>query len=538
MAPSIEQTRRLAKSAARRRAAGRLLRLLGPWLCVGFGVGLALVALDRFFGPGLPGWALLLAPVGVGAIVAIALALRAGLNELSAAAELDRTLGLRDRLSSALELARQNGSDPFVSLAAADAEGTASPARERLREALPLRLDNTWVVWPLIGALGVAAVMFLPAYRAASREAAAAEEARLAADRERAREDIERVRANVRETLAPGVEDAETNEQLEVLERLSEQLSAQQKDADTARAEAASTLEEASERLEREAEQTERRLDAVQERFRGLSPLERSAPSAPLNEALRRGDLESAKEAARDLEQRLDEMSAEERTRLAEDLERLAEQIDASGATPQSREEAAERLMEQGFTPEQAESMLEEQEPAALREQLENQGLDRETADRMADQLARENEQRAAEEEAQREAEELKQALEEAAKDVRERPQPPQPQEPPSSQGQESQDRQPQQQEEGARQQGQESPGGQQSPQQTPGEGATQPQESPGQQQPQPGGQETDRGGEKSPTERQQEGGPREDSQSQPVGERPGPTTGEQQSNQREPSPD
>jgi hypothetical protein len=180
----MSRARKVAKSASARAALREALALLGPAITAGFVVAGLLVAADRLLGLGLSVWAVTAAPVGVAIGAALAVALARRPDDVGAATTVDHALGLRDRLSSAIELGNDEKTrdDAFSQWASEDAEAAAAGAD--VRRAIPLKLDGWWAVWPAVGAVVVFAAVMAPTVDLFGREASRESEAAEAAQRE------------------------------------------------------------------------------------------------------------------------------------------------------------------------------------------------------------------------------------------------------------------------------------------------------------------------------------------------------------------
>lgn len=426
MASPTDRLNRVARRVARRAFIADLLRRLGPALTVAAGLGLALVILDKLMGWRIA-WAILLGvPVAGGLAWAVGSAVAARWSELRAAGELDRALGLKDRISTALSLKtseNQKDNNPFVAWAIEDGEQAASKADHRT--AVPVRIDWTWAAWPVLGALGVLAALYLPWMAVSEPEEQAP--SRLVSQEEAS----DRLK-QAREELQKAIDDASAADllaerSLRDLEDLERQLQEGRSDPEQVTSRASRSLEDASRRLENEA----RRMREADQTLRNrLSEMDSSGLDSELMqrfaEQLQSGDFEGAQQTAQQLRNEASEMSAEERAQLAQQMRRLAEQL--QDEQDRAQEQADQRrtendLREQGISEdaiEQMQDMIDEQD---IQECLMDEGMDAEQARRMAERLARENRERQAEEEAERDRRDLRESMEEAANEVEEQEQ-------------------------------------------------------------------------------------------------------------------
>lgn len=534
----MDRVRRVARSASLRWALREALSLLGPALTAGFVAAGLLVAADRLLALGLSVWAVTAAPVAIAAGAALAAAASRRPGDAGAAARVDHALGLRDRLSSAIELQDDEAmrGDAFAQWAVEDAERAA--ARADVGKAIPLKLDGWWAVWPAVGAVVVAAAVMAPTVDLLGRGAARTKSAVEASQREAAATQIADAADRARETLQPAERDAApgaTSEQMKALEELEEQLATGQLGPDEARSRAAASLEQIAAGADEQAAQMERDLEAIGQRMERLDPSEQTAPlGQELAEALRNGEFDKAAALMEELQRSSGEgaMDPAEREALAADLEKLAQQLESAGegaaleqqpSVPASEqapnEQAVEDLQDQGLGREDAERLSEMADENALRQALQDEGVSPEVADRLAEEIARKNRERKAQEKAQEQSEELSDALRDAADDVREPAPPPPP--PPAQDRQPSQDNAAEEQDRGSDAPNEREPNGQ------PGE----------QQRERPGEQSGERQGERPEAAPQEERGAeqrREGQQEQPGGEQPNAPEGAETGGQKD----
>lgn len=551
---------RRVSAAARRRVFWRsLFATLGPALALGAGVSMAFVILEKVLGLGIPWPVAAGAPIVLAAILSLVLAIVRLPTPLGAAVEVDRSLGLRDRLTTGVAFTSSGPlpDDAFVHAAVADAEAAARQAD--IRRALPIRLGRSWIAWPILGALAVGLGLFLPAWSLLGRGDQSPEI--LAAAEQQQRTDLADEIASALRTVAPTPEsptlDTAAARRLEALEELQKELAAGAVEPEKAREEAADALQQLAGSMESAAQQAQRASDALRERLaRAGSRSGDGAATSGLTQSLRRGDIAEAAEQAESLMSRLDEMSPEERAELARALEQLAQDLEelnrqtAEQGAPASapdgadaqRSRAEEDLVRQGIDRQKAEELARQTDPEPIRKELEDRGVDPASARRLADRIAEENRQKQAEEEARRQAEELSRSLRDAADSLKnEDPsRPSQPQQPQQQDSRQQQGRQDQQQDQQpGQQEGQQGQGrqpGSEQGERKPGEGnqeSQEPSSQPGAES--PAGQRSDQAGEKQGEQGQQreggrQGGEQGQQQNQQDGQQPG---GQQQGGQQ-----
>lgn len=476
----MDRTIRTARRARTRLLAGDLVARAGAWMLWGAYAGAGAVAVQKLIGLPWPWWVWVAAPVVVGGLGASVYELMRPRSLVASASLLDERLGLKDRLASALALDASPGrGDPFVRLAVADAEGVAAGADTR--RGVPVRAGRTWWAWPSVVAASVAGALWLPA----SGLVEAREQRRVAAVRESVEKThaADEIRAALKAASAPppapapvdqrtAGADALAARRLESLEKLEEQLRTGNISADEARTESAKTLEQAASELDQRSEESRRAAEAARDRLAGLEPPRADAPESPLTRAVREGDLRAAREAARELMEHADTLSAEERAKIAEDMRRLSEELSApaspergaspespatpaSGANPSPEQQAStpeeERLQqemrEQGLSEQQARDIANTPSESEAKKKLEDLGLPPEAARKIAERTAEQARERTSREEARQKADDLARSMKDAAETLN-------PQQSPSGNDAE---RRPPQQKEGGNQQNEDS---------------------------------------------------------------------------------
>lgn len=463
----------MAVRGVRRRALRESLRALGATLGVGSGAALIGVLTDRLIGPGVAWWWIVAPSMGLGLVVGLMLGFARRGSPLAAASEIDRALGLHDRLGTALALESAASPEGFVALAIE--EGNLASSRVDLSRALPIRLGRGWRYWPGLLALAITAGVFLPPLKLLGDDPAALE--RRAAD-ERARggavEAIKNAaqRASDPDT-APGSAVADLapsgaeSQRGALLDEIRRELEAGATTPDEALSRAAGALDDLAGRSRQAAEALEAQADATRRALAEIPGSNDRASGAPagewaeearsardLSDSLRRGDLGGADRALSELAEQLkalperpgDEGSAP----LAEELERLAQGLEESAHRAREQADEAERamnqpLMEQGLPPNAAtppppaapdagppsvadSSVKEAPTREEIAQSLRKRGLDEDSARRLAQKIADNERERAAHEQAAAEARRLAQAAREAAREARE----PKPREQPS----------------------------------------------------------------------------------------------------------
>ncbi|MHC4709458.1 MAG: hypothetical protein ACYTA3_03300 [Planctomycetota bacterium] len=509
---------RVIRKARRRVTADRAVHGAGWGLFIGAVAGLGVLVVDRAAGPLVPLYTYpVLAGAGLVAFMALSLGRRPG--RLATAIRLDRALRLKDRLGTAeairrgrargeLALSRslRSGLRPhtrFVGFAA-DSIGRcawtqtaladlACHQAERLAESIdirpatPIRIRRIWTVAVLLAAVLSAGVAFLPNFASDVAAATTSNTPQLAEQRSEIVGTINDALTDLdRDTLDPA-----SQEELQALDDLARQLSGEpvtETELAEARDESAAQLEQVADRL---AEQSRKNLEAVDEvtrRFQGIDvPPEAPQPVEALAEALREGDLEQAADRFDELMDDSESMSPDEREQLAEDLREMGDELE----TPPGDQELAQRaddireaLEDLGLDEQTARELLEQQDPQEIEQTLREQHVEPESAQQLAEDLERLQEQDQVREQADEQQRRLAEALDDAAEQLEQ----PEPRDPDTAQPPEAPAEAPQQQPQPPERspdtpretEPQPQPGGEQ-PQETPQRQPGQPQEQPGQ---------------------------------------------------------
>lgn len=348
-APS--RVRRLAASAARRALTLHFWRVQSIALAAGGIASLSLIAARRLWPLPIDDAWLLAAPVGVAIITAAALAVSQRWSVERAARELDQRLGLRDALSSALALhtraisasSHQPAAESaaLARLAIADAEALA--ARVSVAAALPALPPRRWLGWFSGGVLTLAAAWFTSQHwqPAAPRVIVATPR-----QTQEARSVVEQAKDALAKAHAAGAlqPDAAASAISDVEKELA---SGDLSPRDATRA-AAERLQAAADQIEDRAEQTEQDANAVRDALRELRARadareSQASDASPLAKALQSGDATRAAAEIERLQQSLADLPPDERARVADELDALAEQLKSQQRKPeQSKSDQAQ----------------------------------------------------------------------------------------------------------------------------------------------------------------------------------------------------
>ncbi|MBX3364132.1 MAG: hypothetical protein KF866_05140 [Phycisphaeraceae bacterium] len=436
------------------------VRLTGLGLAAGAAAGLALIITDKVVGWQL-GWPVALGvTLGAGAALGALASLFRRQTLINAARHIDTSHQLKDQLSSAMAIAPRADTDPFAAWTVLQAEEAA--ANVRIARAAPVMWPRTWIAWPITSLAAVSISLFVPWVSWQKGEQAPATAAQIAAA-EQAQRILQEVTSLVRQSEQPSpLADLVTPEQARALEELESQLARRAIDGDEAEARAARIADALAEKAHRRADAWEREIDTLRDTLATRIQDNESEPSTPeigdFIKALQSGDFAAAEQAAERLEEALQHLPEEDRSRIAERLEDLARQLadtsetstepvsETSTSTPPDSEggldqtdttppesggaarqtpTAADDLERRGIPRDKAEQLAQNADPEEIAQALEEHGVSPDTAQRVADRIADQLQQERARQAADEQRRQLQDALKRAADDARKRPETP-----------------------------------------------------------------------------------------------------------------
>jgi hypothetical protein len=362
--------------------AGRRL-VLASWIrhaVVMLTVAIALVVLARAIQKIAPTltieWSWVLpAVLGVAVVSALLAAWLRRPREMDIAQTVDERSGLRETLSTALCVEKDDS--PWSKAIVTDAGEKAR--RVVVKDAVPIEAPgNSW--WPVAACAALLAVWWLPVRdltgMLAKKEAIQAE-----------RQQVQEVAAQVQdaqkkidEILAKAGVEIEQNSDTEDLfnpkevERLS---------ADEMQRAAIKKLTQLSDSLEEKRNGEEgMTFDAITDAMKRLESPE-PGPATEMSRAMARGDFAEAKKQLEKLAEQVKngEMTQEEKEQLQKQAERMSE---ALGQMAQNRQQLEEQLQAAGMSEQQAKQAA--ADPAALEQALKDQGLSQEQIDQLKQQ--------------------------------------------------------------------------------------------------------------------------------------------------------
>lgn len=327
----------------------RFLNALAWWLLGGLALAVVLLAAARMQVIALDPWVALGACAAVALAGASATAFARRISLAQAALRADESLGLRERLSSAIALA--TATDPHGAVAAlqrdaADHAQRIDPARD-FRYRVPRVAYH--LVWP--AAAFAAAYLWMPSFALfppAEHPGAGEEQLDPAVEQQLRERQARELRELARKAEAAAEETGVEENALFArdLERLADELESGLTDRQAAIAELS--------KLEDQARDVRREMARSTQPFRQIRGLARAEQTREMQQALKDQDFEDAAAKLDDMAQQLASMSAEQQEQLADELENLARQTQDNPQVSQAMQQAADALREAARQDQQA----------------------------------------------------------------------------------------------------------------------------------------------------------------------------------------
>lgn len=297
-------------------------------------------------------------------------------KEIDIARTVDERAGLRESLSTALCVEKEEGA---WSKAIVDDAGHKA-RRVVVRDAVPIEAPgNSW--WPVAACAALLAVWWLPAHDVTGL---LAKKEQKQAERQQVQEvaaQLDNAQKTIDEILAKaGVEMEKGDEAEEDLFNPSE---IEQITPEEMQRAAIKKLTELSDKLEEKRNGEEgMTFDAIQDAMKRLEAPE-PGPAAEMSRAMARGDFAEAKKQLEELAEQIKngEMTPEEKAQLANQAEKMAEALKQMA---ENRQQLEEQLQAAGVSEEQAKQLA--ADPAALEQALKEQGVGQEQIDQMKQQ--------------------------------------------------------------------------------------------------------------------------------------------------------
>ncbi|MBL8878820.1 MAG: hypothetical protein JNG88_06825 [Phycisphaerales bacterium] len=395
------------------------INVLMAWLSAGVAIAALTWAVvwtaQRLFALGVPLWPSVAGAAGLAVVVTVVGLLLQRVGQMQAALALDHAAGLKQRVSTAIEVRQSD--DPFVGAAVRDAETTA--ARIHVASHIPYKTPQllSWSV-----ALVVMAVLlgyFLP-----QMDLLASTKPKIDPDEaNRQLQERTEIKTRVDEKLNQIREFAKEKPELGELAKDLQPLAMPEKPSqapDDVRREALKQIDKVTDKLEQKLEDT--RLAALDDMKKMLSKLDQQTgdkqDSTKLEKALLEGDMAAAKQAMDEIKHDIQEAAKKADPEARKQLEQAARQLEqtAKKISEAADQKALQKELQNkaGMTPEQAKKLLDEMKKMdpkemkkALEEQLQKTNM---TPQQMQEMAKKISENKEAQQEMKKMAEKLSQA--------------------------------------------------------------------------------------------------------------------------------
>lgn len=372
----MDTLRKQVRRARRRLLAQGFLAAL-PWSCtIALALLVLLVAADKLWPLGLDLARGLAVALVAGMVIAAAWTVHAAASALSAALEVDRRFGLKERISTALAL----GPDELATPAGQAVLGDACRRIEQLDVAAEFRLGPDRRSWlPLVpGVLAVLLALFVPAVSDNTATATPDVEAKQQIKQSTAALE-KKLLARKKEAEEQGLKQAE--ELFSTLQRETRKLN----ESDQAdRQQALVRLNDLARELDKRREQLQsgaalkQQLDQLKKLMQG--------PADKLAEALRQGDFQQALAQLQELKQQLErsELNEQQREQLARQLAQMEQKLREIAEAHQNK---LEQLQQQIAQKQAAGQQAEAEKLAQQLDKLKQQSPAMEQLQKMANDL-------------------------------------------------------------------------------------------------------------------------------------------------------
>lgn len=327
----MDTLRKKVAKAQRRMNIEIFLRWL-PWcLTVTMALAVALLAYDKFRPFGLEPWAWPAAAFGAALVAALACAWLQRRDRITAAIELDRRFGLRERVSTCLALESDDLASPAGQAVLRDAEKHAR--KVDVAERFGVRLSR-WAALPLAPAALALAVALLVEPGAATPPEVASTVAAKAQVKKSSAKLKNHVQERRRLAEEQGLQEAQ-----QLLRKL-EESTAELAKGDVGKKDALAKMNDLSKELEERRKELAG-SDKIQDQMRNLKGLDRG-PADPFAEAIKSGDFEKASQELAKLKTKLaaGQLDAKAQQELAKQLQQLSAQMKALAEEVQAAKEA------------------------------------------------------------------------------------------------------------------------------------------------------------------------------------------------------
>lgn len=331
------------------------------WTVLCAGAALIIVTMfSRLFAVGIPPRVLLIGGAAVlAAFIAAVLAIAYSPSREATAVQIDQTLGLKERFSTALEARSSN--DPFAQAAVRDAEEVA--ASVSIRKRFPLRMPGLgyYAIGAVIVFAGVDRLM--PQWDLLGRKESQRQSQVVERKRQAAEKALREALAEVMSIPKVGAQEKNLQAARKDIEAL---LNQDIKDPIEATKTAQNALREA-ENARQKIQDNQRYADAQtqKEAFKSLASQQGAGVLADAKKSLGEGKFDETAAKLKEAMEKFNSADAPTQEKMAAEMKTMADQLAKMAQEPATQERIKKELQKQGATPEQARQMAEEMSKAA-----------------------------------------------------------------------------------------------------------------------------------------------------------------------------
>ncbi len=298
-----------------------------------------------------------------------------------AALAIDKTLGLKEKFSTALYARPLN--DPFAQAAVLDAERTADNVS--LHRRFPLQIPQGAVGAACIASLVVGTLLFLPKMDLFGKEARRFAVAEQTKKIDEAKKQVEKALQVVVQTQAKGVADEETIKQAK--KDLEAVLHGNIPDPEKAKRSAARALADLDQAIKQKIADNQNVADAENDAkaFKSLQPAtDEKGPVADAQRKIAKGDFSDAVDELEKAVDKFDKMSDEEKKKATQQMQQMAQQLQQMAQNnPQAQQQMQQQLQQLGMNQPQAQKAQELMQQAAQGDKKAQQQLQQMAKDMM-----------------------------------------------------------------------------------------------------------------------------------------------------------
>ena len=280
-----------------------------------------------------------------------------------AALAIDKTLGLKEKFSTALYARPLK--DPFAQAAVLDAERTADNVS--LHRRFPLQIPQSAIGAACIASLVVGTLLFLPKMDLFGKEARRFAEAEQTKKIDEAKKQVEKALQVVVETQAKGVADEETIKQAK--KDLEAMLHGNIPDPERAKRSAARALADLDQAIKQKIADNQNVADAENDAkaFKSLQPAtDEKGPVADAQRKIAKGDFSDAVDELEKAVDKFDKMNDEEKKKAAQQMQQMAQQLQQMAQhNPQAQQQMQQQLQQLGMNQQQAQQAQQLMQQAA-----------------------------------------------------------------------------------------------------------------------------------------------------------------------------